>query len=293
MVSAPTVSVLVTVYNRAPYLAACLDSVLASSWTDFEVVIVDDRSTDESAAIAAEFASRDSRIRFFQNERNLGDYPNRMRAVELARGTYIKFVDSDDLIYPHSLAIMVTAMEASPLAGLGLSHSELEAEQPYPWTLTSVDAWRKEFLSGGCLSCGPSGAIMRRDFFIQAGGFRDRGLVSDIDMWYRMSARWPVVLLQPGLVWWRRHEGQQFSTSGADGFYLENGHDVAVEALSSAHCPLNDEDRRSALVRARQHHARRLVSLALRRRRPINALRLYRRSGLSASDLLRGLKPYL
>lgn len=292
MVEIPTVSVLVTVYNRAAYLAACLESILASSFTDFEVVVVDDQSTDSSVAIATEFAARDSRIRFYQNERNLGDYPNRMRAAELARGKYIKFVDSDDLIYSHSLAIMVEAMEASPAAALGLSHSAPEAEVPYPWTLAPADGWKKEFLESGCLSCGPSGGIIRRDAFIEVGGFRDRGLLSDIDLWYRLSARRPVVLLQPGLVWWRRHDAQQFATSGADMFYLENGHALVISALTSSDCPLVEGDRQAALARARQHHARRLMSLALRGRHPLSAFRLFRNSGLSRSELLRGFRRY-
>jgi cellulose synthase/poly-beta-1,6-N-acetylglucosamine synthase-like glycosyltransferase len=71
MTESPAVSVLVTVYNREAYLAAYLESILASSWEDFEVVVVDDGFADGSAAIAAEYASRDPRVRFYQNDRNL------------------------------------------------------------------------------------------------------------------------------------------------------------------------------------------------------------------------------
>jgi glycosyltransferase involved in cell wall biosynthesis len=292
MAEIPFVSVLVTVYNREAYLAACLESILASSWNDFEVVVVDDRSTDGSAAIAAEYASRDPRVRLHQNDRNLGDYPNRMRAAELARGRYIKYVDSDDLIYGHSLAIMVEAMEAHPAAGFGLSHSSPEDDQPYPWMLSPPDAWKKEFLGSGCLSCGPSGAIIRRDAFFEAKGFRDWGVLSDIDLWYRLSARLPVVLLPPGLVWWRRHEAQEFVRDDADMFYLEKGLSLAVDALTSAGGPLSQSERHAALARARRHHARRLMSLALRRRRPLRALQLLRRSGLSGADVIQGFRAY-
>jgi glycosyltransferase involved in cell wall biosynthesis len=292
MAEVPSVSVLVTVYNREAYLAACLESILASSWEDFEVVVVDDGSADGSAAIATEYVSRDRRVRFYQNDRNLGDYPNRMRAAEHARGMYIKYVDSDDLIYRHSLAIMMEAMATHPAAGLGLSHSSPEDEQPYPWMLHPADAWKKEFLGRGCLSCGPSGAIVRRDAFFEAQGFRDWGVLSDIDLWYRMSALRPVVLLPPGLVWWRRHEQQEFALGDADMFYLEKGHALAVDALTSAACPLSEAERRAALARARQHHARKLLSLALRRRRPLRALQLLRRSGLSGSEVLQGFRAY-
>lgn len=292
MDESPGVSVLVTVYNREAYLGACLESILQSTWDDFEIVVVDDGSSDSSVAIATSFAFRDSRVRFYRNDRNLGDYPNRMRAAEVSRGKYIKYVDSDDLIYPHGLEVMARAMLANPQAALGLSHSSPEAEEPYPWMLEPAQAWRKEFLGAGCLSCGPSGAIIRRDAFFEVGGFGEWGVLSDTDLWYRMSARFPVILLPPGLVWWRRHEGQEFSKNAADMFYLERGFSLALKTLTSAECPLSEPERAAAIVRVRQHHARRLLSLALRWRDPARAIELFRRSGLSRLEVLQGLKPY-
>ncbi len=82
----PLVSVLITVFNRECYLAAAVDSVLAQTMQDFEIVIVDDCSTDGSVDIARAYAARDPRIRFFRNDRNLGDYPNRNKAAGLATG---------------------------------------------------------------------------------------------------------------------------------------------------------------------------------------------------------------
>lgn len=293
MDNAPSVSVVVTVYNRDKYLAACLDSILASSWTDLEVVIVDDGSTDESVSIAGRYAALDQRVRFSRNNANLGDYPNRTHAAGLARGRYLKYLDSDDLIYRHSLSIMVEAMEANPSVALGLSHSSPATRAPYPWVLSPAEAWRKEFLGGGCLDCGPSGAIIRRKAFVNSGGFRDWGVVSDIDLWYRMSATWPVLLMPQDLVFWRRHDDQEFTKSDAENVYLERGFDLTMTALRGVECPLDDGDRLHALRRARQHHARRLISVALRQRRPGRAIRMLRRSGLSSRELIQGFRNYL
>lgn len=288
----PSLSVLVTVYNREVYLAECLESILASSFEDFEVVVVDDRSSDASVAIARSFADRDRRVRVFQNDENLGDYRNRTRAASLARGRFLKYVDSDDLIYAHTLAVMVDAMVANPDAALALTHSLAEAEKPYPLKLSPAEAWQQEFLGSGCLTCGPSGSLIRRDAFVEVGGFREWGVLSDIDLWYRLSASRPVVLLAPGLIWWRRHDDQQFALKGADLFYLEKGFELVKATLATADPPISEGDRAAALSRANQHHARRLLSLAIRRHRPLHALRLFRRSGLSGSDLIRGLTPY-
>lgn len=287
----PSVSVLVTVYNRERYLAECLESILASTWKDFEVIVVDDLSSDGSVAIAERFASSDARIRFYRNATNLGDYPNRMRAAELARGKYIKYLDSDDVIYPHSLGLMIGAMETNPDAALGLSHSAPEEAEPYPWKLAPVHSWRKQFLGDGCMGCGPSGAIIRRHEFLQLGGFGNWGVLSDTDMWYRMSAKWPIVLLPPALVWWRRHGDQEFTRNGAADAYLEQRHLLDVSALSSRECPLGTDDSARALRRARQHHSRRLLSLAVHGR-PLDGVALFRRSGLGLRDLVRGLRAY-
>jgi glycosyltransferase involved in cell wall biosynthesis len=288
----PLVSILITVFNRERYLAEAVESVMAQTMQDFEIIIVDDVSTDASVEIARNYTARDSRIRFFRNERNLGDYSNRNQAASFAAGKYLKYVDSDDILYPNSLTIMVEAMQAHPDAALALSHSRPEDEQPYPWKLAPAEAYRKQFLGRGCMSAGPSAAIFLREAFKASNGFGNWGVLNDIDLSYRMAARWPVVLLQPALVWWRRHGQQEFTTNNAADVYLEKGFALTIERLSSPECPLPEPERQAALKRARQHHARRLLSLALRQGRPADAWRLYRASNLSPGELLSGLHAY-
>ena len=289
---APLVSVLVTVFNREAYLAACVESILNSTFDDIEVIIVDDASSDGSFELARSLASRDARIRLGRNEHNLGDYRNRSRAADLATGKYLKYVDSDDVIYRHSLGLMVEAMESFPDAALGLSHSLPEADEPYPWKLSPRDAWVKEFLGDGCLGCGPSGAIVRRDRFFEVGGFRTRGVLSDTDLWMRMSARWPIVLLPPGLVWWRRHQGQEYLRPDSHLTYLEGGFRLRMDALETLTPPLTENEIEKAKARSRQHYARRLWSLAIYRSSPSVALRLLRQSGLGFADTMKGLRKY-
>src|SRR5947207_2038625 len=118
--TAPLVSVLTTAYNREKYIAEAIESVLACSFKDFELIIVDDCSADRTVAIGRRYPS-ESRVRVHVNEKNLGDYPNRNRAASLAQGRYLKYVDSDDVIYPHGLEAMVGMMERFPDSGLGLA----------------------------------------------------------------------------------------------------------------------------------------------------------------------------
>lgn len=110
----PTISIIVPVYNAAPYLERSLGSVLAQQLTDFELILINDGSTDASGSICDSFAAKDCRIRVFHQE-NAGPSVARNRGIELALGQYIGFVDADDSILPsmylqlHALAVQTGA----------------------------------------------------------------------------------------------------------------------------------------------------------------------------------------
>lgn len=112
MSAKPFLSVIVPVYNVKPYLAECLDSILAQTFTDFEVLLIDDGSTDGSSALCDEYAGTDSRIRCFHKE-NGGHMSARQEGFRNASGTYIAFVDSDDWIHPAMYERMCAAAEES------------------------------------------------------------------------------------------------------------------------------------------------------------------------------------
>ncbi len=106
--STPFLSVIVPVYNTEPYLVRCLDSILAQTFTDFEVLLVDDGSTDGSAAICDGYAKKDPRFRCFHKE-NGGHTSARQTGFRHARGEYVTFVDSDDWINPAMYQTMCCA----------------------------------------------------------------------------------------------------------------------------------------------------------------------------------------
>jgi len=108
----PLVSVCIPTFNGAKYFRECLDSVLAQKFTGFEVLIVDDKSSDETFSIAQEYATYDHRIRAIQNDYNLGLVSNWNRCAELAQGEWIKFVFQDDLIEPACLETMLAASKS-------------------------------------------------------------------------------------------------------------------------------------------------------------------------------------
>lgn len=97
-----TISVIVPVYNAEKYLPHCIDSILAQTFTDFEVLLIDDGSTDNSGKICDEYAVKDSRIRVF-HKKNGGVSSARNLGIKEAHGDWITFIDSDDWIYPNLL----------------------------------------------------------------------------------------------------------------------------------------------------------------------------------------------
>jgi hypothetical protein len=283
--TAPLVSVLTTAYNREKYLSECIESVLASSFTDFEYIIVDDCSTDRSYDIALACAEKDSRIRVYRNEQNLGDYPNRNRAASFARGKYLKYLDSDDVIYSHGLEVMVSSMERFPDAILGLIRSPRN-DAPDPAQLSPAEAYIQHFLKGGFLDAGPSGTIIQTSAFRQLGGFTGKRFVGDTEMWLRLAARWPVVRLVQGLVWWRQHEQQEIRLGYSSSGYLEWNYRVSVASLMQPECPLSAEEKGRVLGSLKQAQARTLLRLFFQHRQPMEALRVMRASDLSLAEML-------
>jgi glycosyltransferase involved in cell wall biosynthesis len=289
----PRVSILVTTFQRANFLKDCVQSIQASSVQDFEIIVVDDASTDRTYEIAEELASADPRIRLYRNAENLGQFRNRNRAATLAAAEFLKYVDSDDVIYPYSLEVMLNAVTKDDDIALALSHSEPEAETPYPIILDPEECFRRQFLGRGVLSCGPSSAIIRTRDFHAVGGFTGKyGVVLDIDLWLRLAARGKTALLPPGLVWWRRHSGQAFTGNKSRMEYLTLGYRMAADALMDRHCPLAPREIDAALKKVKQHHARRILALGLKDRSFRECCDAWRSSDLTFSELLGGFMKY-
>ena len=99
----PTISVVMPAYNMERFLAEAVRSVMAQTMTDWELLIIDDCSSDETCAIARGFEAEDSRIRLYRNESNLGVAKTRNRGFELCRGEYVALLDSDDVWLPEKL----------------------------------------------------------------------------------------------------------------------------------------------------------------------------------------------
>jgi glycosyltransferase involved in cell wall biosynthesis len=255
----PLVSVLMTAYNREKYIAEAIESVLASTYSNLELIIVDDCSKDNTLQIATNYQAKDDRIKVYKNEKNLGDYPNRNKAASYAKGKYLKYVDSDDMIYPHSLSVMVEAMEQYPEAGFGVS----SRNQSTTICFTPKQAYHVHFFERGLLDYGPTGVIIQTERFRLNNGFKPIRNVSDIDMWLRMAAKYAVVEMPTGLIYWRQHEAQEINI--APELYAEYNLAILEENILNNDCPLNEQERNTIILKSRKATARGILKNLIKR----------------------------
>lgn len=236
----PMVSVLMTAFNRERYIGEAIESVLTQTFEDFELVIVDDKSSDGTLTVAHRYARQDARIRVVANEQNLGDYPNRNHAASLARGRFLKYHDSDDLMYPHCLATMAPALEAEPRAAFAISTGWAWPGGPCPMLLSPRMCYEREFLGMGLFMAGPASGLFRADVFRALGGFENHGVPSDFMFWLRACRRHSALLLPADLFWYREHAGQELRGDRAARERARVG-GLTWQALHTPECPLDGE----------------------------------------------------
>ena len=270
----PLVSVLMTSYNRQQFIAESIESVLASTYTNFELIISDDASIDQTLAIASQYASGDSRIKVYRNEVNLGQFANRNKAASYAKGKYLKYVDSDDIIYPFTLQVMVEGMKLFPDAGLGFCLTFGPCKKPIPYIIDPPTAFQQHFFEGGLLFVGPSGIIIKRMAFEIVNGFEEFGMPSDNHFSLKIAAKYPVVAMTRDLFWWRIHEDQVFVQNKKNYDNILNNYESSKDIILK-HSPLSRELNKKMLRNQQKIFFVNLIRLVFKKFKPFIAIKLF------------------
>ncbi len=200
------ISVIIPVYNGERFIRETIESVLNQTFQDFEIIIINDGSTDSTLTIVSSFS--DPRIKVFTYP-NRGLSTSRNRGIHLASGKYLAFLDADDLWTSGKLKAQVNALEENPHAALVYSWTDQADESGQflehgaHWDL-SGDVFEK-LLQRNFLDCG-SNPLVRASVFEELGGF-DESLPSaeDWDMWLRIALQHPMIAIPKVQVLYRRH----------------------------------------------------------------------------------------
>ncbi len=213
---APFVSVVMPAYNSAAYIEEALDSVFAQTFRDFEVVVVNDASTDGTSAILERYR-RQGRIRVVRHQRNRGLAAARNSGIRAARGTYVSFLDSDDIWRPEKLEFHMSILRKDPeivlLSNDGMVFRDGDRVQfpplPEQPRLRPV-SWMR-LLMGSC-PLSASSAIVRRDALEEVGLFDDSlRAAEDRDLWMRLTRRFGGWVASGVVHGYRRHEANMSS----------------------------------------------------------------------------------
>lgn len=207
----PSVTVFIPTYNRAHFLSEAIDSVLGQTLSDFELLIVDDGSTDGTAALLERYRRRDARVRVERSEVNLGSPKTRNRGLDLASGDFIAMLDSDDIAAPDRLERQVAFLQRhDDHALVGSNKTSFGARRSFGWLMrgrpTSPEAIKARLLFRCCIA---HSTVMGRTEVLRCFRYDEAFDVSqDFDLFTRLADRWKLANIEAPLVCVRRHAGQ-------------------------------------------------------------------------------------
>jgi glycosyltransferase involved in cell wall biosynthesis len=285
-----SISVCIPVYNGERWLGEAIESVLGQTRSDFELLLVDNHSSDGSLDVASEAARRDDRVRVIENVETIGAVPNHNRCIELAQGELLKFLHHDDRLRSDCLEQMAVVFEGNQGMGLVFSRREILLDDPED---PSAQEWKREheILHGGfarltAVNDGPtllrqylptfaepefanwigepSAVMVRRSAVERAGGFDERVRQSfDIELWLRLMAAHDVGFVDEPLVAFRHHSDSLTADIAVrrddwlDRLWIFEGL-LEDQALAPEH-PRIRRFRRAELVRVARRQLRRML----------------------------------
>lgn len=205
----PKVTVFIPVYNREHYIGDAIESILAQTFSDFEILLVDDGSTDSSADKIRSFS--DPRIRLVCNEENLGIPKTRNKGVELARGEYMAMLDSDDRAYPKRLEKQIAFLDNHPeYAQVGSWCRMMDAQGRILEKIKRQPALSDDIHAQFLFRCAMSNrSIMARTTILQEFGYRnDFPRCQDYELHVRLAKKFKLGNIPECLVYGRIHPQQ-------------------------------------------------------------------------------------
>lgn len=186
------VSVIIPTYNRAHCLPLAISSVLAQTYQNFEIIVVDDNSSDSTKQICHRLQEFDGRIHYMRNDKNFGPAKSRNNGIEKAKGEFITFLDSDDLYYTDKIQLQVEALEKNPSVGFcygyfACTHDIFETKNyDFKKWDSSLNLYPSFLLPNNFFIVTPA-VMLRCNLLRKVGGFdSDMKICEDLELWSRI-----------------------------------------------------------------------------------------------------------
>ncbi len=237
------VTIVTITYNSSRFIRQAIESVLAQSYANFEYLISDDCSTDNTWDVINEY--KDSRIRAWQNKKNLGEYPNRNNTLKEAKGEYIIWIDGDDIFYPHGLEFMVRMLDAFPNSTMACSRPYWD-NMVYPVELTPKESMKYEFLGSPVLVNGFPDTLFKTKYLKAINGFPENVISGDTFSKRLIACSGNILLINQQVSWWRRTPGQASSKLNSLNGVI-NTYNSSIKIIENPICPLNNREKKEAI----------------------------------------------
>lgn len=210
------ISIVLPIYNGEKYMRQSIDSVIAQTYPNWELLIVDDGSTDRTADIAREYEAKDSRIRYYKNPQNMRLPRTLNRGFTLAKGDYLTWTSDDNYFYPRALETMLHALKDQDREFTFASCDVIDADDRIVECIMVSERSRKMIVGSN-----PVGAcfLYSRKAYEAVGEYNpELTLVEDFDYWQRLCMKYEPVCIPEKLYAYRWHDGALTSTMRKDTF---------------------------------------------------------------------------
>ena len=272
-----------TSYNREMYISEAIESVLLSTYPHFELIITDDCSKDRTVKIAKSYAAKDSRIKIYINEKNLGDYANRNRAASYAVGDWLMSVDSDDRIDADGIEKVLECMNQFPNSDFGMRYFTGDDLME----VDSATAIRKHLLKSPFLATGPGGTIIRRAFFNKINGYPEKyGPANDMYFNLKATSQSSIVLIPFDFHFYRRHDGQEINNWVS---YMYNFYNYFKDAINELNLYITDAEKKWLIHKNDRRFLVKMVNLALKKRQVSKTFEISKKAHFGLSQIISAL----
>lgn len=283
--SAPLFTVVTVSYNSEKWIRYAIESVLSSSFTDFEYLVADDASSDQTWKIILEY--KDPRIKAWRNEQNLGEYNNRNLALQQAKGEFILFIDGDDILYRETLKEYAGYIKEFPeTTGIWCVYYHIFNFMVFPFQLSPSQLTRFNFLSKVPLTTvGLTESLFKTNVLKGIGGFATEYGTADTYAKRKLSCSFPVVLIPGGRAFWRQTPNQASQRVRKKMKNLIESFKMDKAIIESPDFPLQNEELKQAIFNFRNRRIKLVVSNTLIKFDVFNFFRLMHILDIPYKDL--------